>query len=158
MNRTATLLSICILPLISSCAASSTTRVSADTVIVKTSAAPICQGAGAARVAQKQAAIETIKAGYDRYIIVGAASANNVGVTQMPGTFQTTGFAQGGYYSGTTTYRPGPIIFHGTHDQAFAIRMFRNGDPGASRAVSAREILGDKWPALVKAGSVNTCG
>jgi hypothetical protein len=40
-------------------------------MIIQTGAAPICGGAGALKVSQQLAAIETIKAGYDRYIITG---------------------------------------------------------------------------------------
>lgn len=128
-----------------------------NTAIVQTSAAPVCGGTGAARVAQQQAAIETIKAGYDRYIIVNAASANNVQVAQGLGTFKTTGTLSGGVYNGTTTYQPGMPIIYGRHEQAFAIRMFRNGEPGAGQAIPARDVLGPKWQEKVKAGAVNTC-
>lgn len=161
MTKTITTLSACALAVaalaISGCTSSNTVRTSANTAIIQTSAAPVCGGAGAARAAQKQAAIETIKAGYDRYIIVDGRSANNVGVMQTPGTFHTTGVAHGGFYRGTTTYQPGVPIVYGSHDQAFAIYMFRNGEPGAHQAVPAREVLGEKWQEMVKAGRINTC-
>src|SRR5690606_32486672 len=73
------------------CTSSNAVRTSANTAIIRTSAAPICGGTGAARVAEQQAAIETVKAGYDRYIIVDMASANNVQVVQGPGSYKTTG-------------------------------------------------------------------
>ena len=142
---------------VAACAGSSAIRTSADTAIITTSAAPICRSTGAAKVAQKQAAIETIKAGYDRYMIVDAASADNVRVAQMPGSYHTSGTVSGGYFNGTTTYRLGATIVYGTYDQAFAVRMFHDGDPGSGRAVSAREMLGPKWRELVKAGAVRTC-
>lgn len=142
---------------LAACTSSNTVRTSMNTAIVQTSAAPVCGGAGAAKVAQQQAAIETIKAGFDRYIIVDAASANNVRVAQGPGTFKTTGTLSGGVYHGTTTYQPGMPMIYGRHEQAFAIRMFRNGEPGASQAIPARDVLGPKWRQKVKAGSVNTC-
>lgn len=142
---------------LAACTSSSTVRTSADTAIVQTSAAPICQGAGAARAAQKQAAIETIKAGYDRYVIIDAASANNVRVTQGPGSYHTTGVVNNGWFNGTTTYRPGPTMVSGHHEQAFAIKMLRETDPQAVYAISARETLGDNWEQLVKAGNIGTC-
>lgn len=141
---------------LAACTSSNAVRTSANTAIIQTSAAPVCGGTGAAKVAQQQAAIETIKAGYDRYIIMDARSANNIGVMQTPGKFQTTGTLSGGVYNGTTTYQPGMPIVYGSHDQAFAIRMFRNGEPGAGQAIPARDILGPKWQEKVKAG-VNTC-
>ncbi len=143
--------------LLTACAGSSTIRTSADTAIIQTSAAPICGGAGAAKVALQQAAIETIKAGYDRYIIVDAAAANNVSVTQLPGSYRTTGTISGNVYSGSTIYQSGATVFAGTHDQAFAIKMFRDGEAGAVQAVSDREILGDDWQEKLKAGFVRMC-
>lgn len=142
---------------LAACTSSDTIRTSANTAIVRTSAAPVCGGTGASRVAQKQAAIETIKAGFDRYIIMDAASANNVQVVQGPGTYHHSGTYNRGFYSGTTTYQPGMPMVYGRHEQAFAIRMFRDGEPGAHQAIPARQTLGEKWPELVKAGSVNTC-
>jgi len=145
---------------VSGCTSSSAVRTSQNTAVIKTSAAPICGGTGAARVAQKQAAIETIKAGFDRYVITDAASQNNVGVTQLPGQYNTYGTASvyGNYgtYNATTVYQPGPTIVHGTHDQAFAIRMFKEGEPGANQALSAKETLGPEWASIVKNG-VNVC-
>lgn len=147
--------------LLGACASSSTIRTSADTAIVQTSAAPACGGIGAAKVAQKQAAIETLKAGYDRYIIGGANSANNVHVAQLPGQYNTygTATAYGGMatYQGTTTYTPGPTMVYGSHEQGLAIKMLKDGDPGARQGISARETLGPKWRELVKAGTVRTC-
>lgn len=153
--RAAAVVAACVA--LGACAGTNTIRTSADTAVIQASAAPVCGGIGAAKVAQKQAAIETIKAGYDRYIIINAAAANNVRVSQTPGSYQTTGTLNGGYYNATTTYQPGPTIVYGSHDQAFAIKMFRNSDPGSYQAISARETLGDKWQELVKAGTVRTC-
>lgn len=143
--------------LLTGCAGTNTIRTSQDTAIIQASAAPACGSIGAARVAQRQAAIETIKAGYDRYIIVDAAGSSNVQVSQLPGTYRTTGTIGGGFVNATTVYQPGPTIVSGGHDQAFAIKMFKEGDPYASQAISARETLGPKWPELIKSGSLTTC-
>ncbi|MBB3963529.1 hypothetical protein [Rhizobium metallidurans] len=146
--------------LLSSCVQSSTMRVSRNQMIIQTSAEPMCGSVGAAKAAQKQAAVETIKAGYDRYIITSAAAANNVTATQMPGNYDTYGTinSYGGYgtVNATTTYTPGPIIYGGSHDQSIGIVMFKDGEPGSSQAISARDVLGPKWAAIVKDG-VNLC-
>lgn len=146
--------------MLTGCTSSSAVRTSQNTAIIKTSAEPLCGSQGAARVAEKQAAIETLKAGYDRYIITGAASSDNVSVTQMPGHYNTYGTANmyGNYgtYSATTTYQPGPTIVSGSYDQSFAIRMFKDGEPGANQALSAKDTLGPKWPEIVKNG-INFC-
>ena len=145
---------------LAACASSQAVRTSADTMIIQTSAAPACGANGAAKVAQAMAAIETIRAGYDAYIILDAASANNVQVSQGPGTVYTSGTVTycGNYgtYNGTSTYQPGPTIISGSHDQSFAIQMFKAGQPGAERAIPARDVLGPDWATLVKEG-VNSC-
>lgn len=141
---------------LSACAQASTIQTSQDTAIVQASAAPACGGIGAARVAQKQAAIATINAGYDRYMIMGAQAANNVQTYQAPGSYNTSGFVSGGYLHTTTVYQPGPMITSGSHDQSFAIKMFKTGQPYADQAIDARAALGPKWPEIVRDGII-TC-
>jgi len=146
----------CVAILVGGCARSEAVRTSANTMIIQTGAAPVCGGVGALRVSQQLAAIETIKAGYDRYIINGGQAQNNVIVSQMPGSYNTTATYGGGFYQGRTTYQPGPTIVAGSHDQGLSIVMFRESDPGAQQAISAREMLGPEWPDKVKNG-VHTC-
>jgi hypothetical protein len=74
----------------------------------------------------------------------------------MPGSYNTTGTYNQGNYQATTTYQPGPAIVSGSHDQGLTVVMFRDGEPGAERAVSAREMLGADWQEKVKNG-VHTC-
>lgn len=154
---------IVLLPLmgaLSACAGAQATRTSANTMIIDAGAAPACGAGGAAKVAAKSAAIETIRAGYDRYIITGGQAQNNVSVTQMPGHYQTRGTAMYGRgfgtYSATTSYVPGPTIVSGSHDRSLGVMMFRNGEPGAEQAIDARQALGPEWAEMVKDG-VNTC-
>lgn len=146
--------------LLSACAGAQAVRTSADTMIIQASAAPACGGQGATKVAAQSAAIETIKAGYDRYIIFNGAAQNNVTVSQMPGTVRTYGTATygGGFgtYNATSYYQPGPTIEMGSHDQSLAVKMFKDGDPGANQAISARATLGPDWADKVKKG-VHTC-
>ncbi|MGO4676066.1 hypothetical protein AB4Z40_24480 [Bosea sp. 2YAB26] len=125
-------------------------------MMIDAGAAPACGPQGAAKVAAKSAAIETIRAGYDRYIIGGAASQNNVSVSQMPGSFQTSGSFSGNTYQARSTYVPGPTIVSGTHDRQLAVMMFKNGEPGYQNALDAREALGPEWPEIVKNG-IRTC-
>ncbi|QKD01495.1 hypothetical protein [Mesorhizobium loti] len=132
------------------CASANTVQTSKNTAVVQSSAAPACGEIGAAKVAQKQAAVATLKAGYDSYIIVDAASQNNVQVVQTPGTYNTTAVANGNYVTATTTYQPGVPIVMGHHNQAFAIRMFKNGEPGSENALSARDALGPDWQNKMK--------
>jgi hypothetical protein len=138
------------------CSCAGSEAVQSNTMIIQAEAAPFCRGTGALRVAQQSAAIETIKAGYDRYIITGSQAQNNVVASQMPGTYNTTIVGSRGFYQGTTTYQPGPTIVAGSHDRGLAIAMFREGEPGAAQAISARDTLGPDWQDKVKSG-VHTC-
>lgn len=142
---------------VSGCAGTSVIQTSSDTAIVTAQAAPVCGGVGAERVATRQAAIETLKAGYDSYIIYDAAAQNTVTTTQTPGTYTTNGMVSGNFVTATTTYRPGPTIYSGNHSQAFAIKMFKAGDPNGARAVDARRTLGPDWQKAIKQGSLTTC-
>ena len=128
---------------LSACASAEVTRTSANTMIVDAGAAPACGRSGAARVATRSAAIETIRAGYDRYIIRSGQSRNNVAVTQMPGHVQTTGVARYGGGIGTINATSTcPAIVSGSHDRALSVLMFGRGDPGYEQALDAREALG----------------
>jgi hypothetical protein len=155
-KKIAVFLAISVMSL-SGCAAGKAVRTSASTMMVTVSAAPACGGIGAADYAAKFAAIETIKAGFDGYVIAGGAAQNNVKITALPGTANTTGVVTGNMYSEQTTYTPGPIIPMGSHDQQLSIKMFKRGEAGFSDAVDARQVLGPDWEELVKNGK-NTCG
>ncbi len=144
---------------ISGCASASSVRMSEREIMVQSTAAPACGTEGAMKAAQKQAAIETIKAGYDRYIIVGTSSSNNVHTDVVPGVANTYGnanfYGNSATFNSTTTYTP-MVITSGHFNQGFVVRMFKNGEPGAAQAVSARAVLGPKWADSVKRG-VLTC-
>lgn len=146
--------------LTAACASAQATRTSANTMVIDAGAAPICKSTGASKVANKSAAIETIKAGYERYIITGGSSQNNVQVTTLPGQYRTSGtLAVGrgfGMYNATTTYTPGPTFVHGTHDRSLTVVMFNKGEPGYEQGLDAREALGPDWQEAVKNG-VNSC-
>jgi hypothetical protein len=144
------------------CARTSTIPLAADTVAITSSAAPICGAAGAQSVAAKQAAVETIMRGYDRFVFVGGRYANNVGVVgYTPVIANTTGHAYStgygtAYGQSTTTYSGGNPIIAGTHDQGLIVKMFREGDPAGANAVPARASLGPKWKEAVESNSL-TC-
>ena len=140
------------------CAQSSTMPLSADTFQLLASAAPVCGTAGAQRVAVRRAAIETINRGFDKFVILNAAAANNVRVVgQTPVQAHTTGMVYGNTLTATTTYSGGYPIVAGTHDQGLVVKMFKNGDLRGANAISARDTLGPKWQEAVKEGAATTC-
>src|SRR6056297_2284996 len=143
------------------CASTTVTPVSKNEFILDTSAAPACGNSGAAKVAAKMAAVETLRAGYDGYVIVGMQSQNDVQVVQTAPTGATTNSTFSGYgntvygQSNTTFTGGGPMIF-GDYNERLAVRMFKRDEKGYSNAVDARSYLGDDWQELVKSG-VKAC-
>ena len=152
--------------IISGCASSSVMDLDANTIQIATSAAPVCGSQGAQQVAIKRAAYETLRHGFDSYIILGAQAQNNVGVvgytpitanTYSNGTISTYGST--GTYNGTSnTYVTGgqPIIA-GTHDQGLAIHMFHTGEKGSENAIDAKRALGPDWQKILTKGPGVTC-
>ena len=152
--------------LLAGCASSSVLDVASDTIQVSTSAAPVCGQAGAQAVAAKRAAIETLKRGYDSYMIVDANSQNNVrvvGTTPITANTYSSGTING--YGNTATYNGqsntyfsgGQPIIGGHHDEALMVRMFKQGDAGSERAVDARRVLGPDWQKQIQKSTLGTC-
>ena len=134
--------------LLSGCASTSVMQTSANTAEITVDAAPVCGTTGAQKVAYEDAAIETLRAGFDRFIIGADAGASNLSgavtgadVTGSP--YQSSGIS-------STTF-----LFH--HHERLFIHMFRPGDAGYDDAVDARSVLGPRWEAKVRNGPPRTC-
>ncbi|QYK43168.1 MAG: hypothetical protein KF887_08750 [Paracoccaceae bacterium] len=148
--------------LLSSCASTSVTPVARNQIIINTSAAPVCGSSGAQGVAARMAAVETIRRGFERFVIVGAQSANNVGVIQRSPTYATTtgtlqNYGNTTYGNATTTFGGGGPMIYGSHDAALGVVMLNRADPGYSNGVDAKGVLGPKWQEMVEKG-ITTCG
>lgn len=115
------------------CATTSVQPMSQNTFKVATNAAPACGPAGARNVAFKAAAIEVIRKGGDKFIIVGD---------------QTDMGMQGDLFSGMQT----------NFSQGMIVRMIPKDSREASNALSARKTLGANWREVVAEGVPNTCG
>ncbi len=148
------------------CASTSVMPLSADTIQVTAQADPDCGPTGAQRAALKRAAVETLRQGYDSFIVLGVQQANNTRVVgYTPVQAQTTTNAAGTNYGNasfvtgqsTTTYSGGQAIMGGSFDQIMTVQMFRSGDPGFERAVSARVTLGPDWQKAVASKSDDFC-
>ena len=98
------------------------------------------------------AAVETIRLGYDKYVIADSAYQDNVRVvgynTQTYGTYGYGGFNANTYAS--------PIM-GGSRDAAVIVYMFKSGDPQGRQAIDARKALGADWQAIVEKGAPTTC-
>ena len=152
---------VCAALVLTGCASTSVMQVSKNEILMTTAAAPICGPTGSQRVAQEMAAVETLRRGYSRYLIMGAGSQNNVSVTQTGPTYsQTYGSATvtGNTVSGSSsTYYGGQqTIYSGSHDTAIRLMMLNPGDRGFEQGVDARMILGADWEKKVADG-INTC-
>ena len=139
---------------------------SANTFSLVASAAPVCGSTGAQNVAVRRAAVETINRGYDKFVIMNAASRNNVRVVghtpvqaHTVGTSTATGYGNmaTAYGQSTTTYTGGHPIIAGSHDQGLLVKMFKDGDPAGANAISARASLGANWKDAVKDGNATIC-
>jgi hypothetical protein len=104
---------------------------------VATSAAPACGRTGAREVANKAAAIEVIRRGGDRFIIVADQTGSRLtGVTYDQ-------------YAGFNTYN--------SNEQDLVIQMISSGQSGYGNALSARQLLGPDWQAVVQDGIPDSC-
>ncbi len=151
---------------VAGCASTSVMPLSADTIQVTAQADPDCGPTGAQRAALKRAAVETLRQGYDSFIVLGVQQANNTRVVgYTPVQAQTTTNAVGSDYGNasfvtgqsTTTYSGGQAIMGGSFDQILTVQMFRSGDPGFERAISARATLGPDWQKAVASKSDDFC-
>jgi len=107
------------------------------------------------------AAVETLRRGYERYLIGGVASQNNVGVIQTGPTYANTygsatvtgNTVQG---SATTYYGGQQTIVYGSHDTGMRVLMLKAGDQGYEQGVDAKMVLGPEWQEKVAEG-INMC-
>ncbi|MSP47780.1 MAG: hypothetical protein EXQ95_00480 [Alphaproteobacteria bacterium] len=133
-----------------------------DTIQVSTRVAPICAASSAQPIVLRRAAVETINRGYDRFMILASnMQAEFAGF--LPGSATTTGSGsivasgnmatlQGSSY---TTYSPPTPMT--AHTQTVVVKMFKDGDPAGSNAISARASLGPDWQKILKESSTTTC-
>ncbi|MBU1335044.1 MAG: hypothetical protein KJ944_20215 [Alphaproteobacteria bacterium] len=143
------------------CASSSVTQLSRNTAVVSTSAAPVCRTTGAASVANQMAAVATIKAGYERFVVGGFGTMNNTRVVSTgPSYATTTGtfnrFGNSVYGTANTTYGGSNTFVAGSNEAEMQITMLNPGDPGYEQGIDARTALGPDWQKKVDDG-INNC-
>jgi hypothetical protein len=147
--------------LTTACVSTDVTPLSQDEFIITASAAPVCGMSGARGVASRMAAVQTLRSGYDHFIIVGAQAQSNVRAVALPPTSsyttgQATAVGNTAYGSSTTTYSGGGIAYTGTNDAGLHVLMLRPGDKGYENSLDARAILGPDWERVVHDG-IRTC-
>lgn len=132
------------------CASTTIIPVSANTVIVSTSAEADCGAQAALRIASRQAAAETIRRGFDKYMIVnseGSSDIRQVGATPVFANTSASGNVVGNnlYVNSSTSVYGGMPIYGGSHDRNITIVMFHNGDEQGGNAIDAKSVLGPDW-------------
>ena len=118
--------------ILAGCASTSATLMSIDTVKIDASAAPVCRGKTNEMMMQR-AGIETIRRGYDKYILLDHGT--------------------GSVITGVNEY--GQVIRAGTG--TVIVKMFKEGDPAGAKALSARDLLGPNWQKIVNEKIKTTC-
>ncbi|WP_235822665.1 hypothetical protein [Pseudogemmobacter blasticus] len=118
--------------MLAACATTDVQPMSNDTFKVQTHAAPACGPSGARNVAFKAAAIEVIRKGGDKFIILGDQS--DMGM-------------QGDIFTG----------FNTNYAQGMVVKMIPDQSSEARNALSARQQLGADWQAIVAKGVPPTC-
>lgn len=123
--------------LVAGCVETSVQPLSQTSFKISTEAEDVCGSKGTREIAFREAAVEVIRRGADRFVVVGDQSKSAV-----TGAVFTT-------YGGLQTY--------GINSQDMVIQIVRQGDPEYSNALSARQTLGPDWQEIVAKGSSGTC-
>ena len=123
--------------LLAGCVETSVQPLTKTSFKVSTEAEDLCGAKGTREIAFREAAIEVIKRGADRFIVVGDQSRSAI----TGGTFNT--------YGGFDVY--------GSNTQDMVVQIVQKGDPGFSNALSARETLGPDWQSIVAKGTTGNC-
>lgn len=118
--------------LVAGCATTDIQPMSKDTFKVSTNAESACGPSGTRNVAFKAAAIEVVRKGGDKFIIVN--DATDMGM-------------QGDIFTGFDT----------NYSQGMVVKMIADHSREAGNALSAREQLGANWQEIVAKGVPQTC-
>ena len=132
------------------CARTSTLALDEDMIEVAVRVPTICNRADADRLAQRQAAVETIRRGFDSYVVVDSIGGDHV-EGYVPLTARTN--LEG---NGTTPMFAdvAPLI---AHHRVLTVRLLHAGQGDSANAVSARAALGSDWETLVTKVVPATC-
>jgi hypothetical protein len=123
--------------LLSGCVQTAVQPLTQSSFKIATEAEDLCGAKGTREIAFKSAAIEVIKRGADRFIVVGDQSRSTV---------------DGGFFTGY-----GGFDTYGTNMQDMVVQIVSKGDPNYGNALSARQTLGPNWQEIVAKGSPDTC-
>ena len=152
--RKRTVLSAIALLAATGCVSIDVTPLSVDMMLISARSESVCGSSGTKDLAFRQAAIETLRAGYDGFIIVDADAESRLGVVGYTPMTANTSY---GYGSATTTITGGDPVYSGWHEQDFIIKMMSANDPLAEKALDARTVLGEDWLEIIESKNKITC-
>ena len=132
------------------CARTSTAPAGEDTIEITVHVGTICDGGDAERLARRHAAVETIRRGFDDYIVIGSVGGDHL-AEEEPATARTT--LSGGSASALFS-EDAPLL---AHHRMLTVRMLHAGEGDSAATVSARAVLGDEWEAVVARGPATIC-
>ena len=132
------------------CAQMSTVSLDGDTIEIAVRVGTICDGRDAERLARRQAAVETIRRGFDDYVVVTSVGGEHV-TDEARTTARTTLLGSG---SRTLFSEDAPRL---AHHRVLTVRMLQAGQGDSETSVSARALLGNDWEAVVAKGVPTTC-
>ena len=150
IRRGLRVLLVALLGVTTGCARTSTAPLDADTVEIAVRVGTICDARDADRLARRQAAVETIKRGFEDYIVI-----DSIGGDHLADVAHET--ARTNLYANRTRAlfsEDAPLL---AHHRVLTVRMLRAGQGDSTAAVSARAVLGDDWEAQVTKGAPTTC-
>lgn len=139
-----------VLGVVTGCARTSTVPLDADTVQIAVRVATICDARDADRLVRRQAAVETIRRGFEDYVVIHSVGGDHI-AGEAPATARTTLYGSG---TGPLLSGDAPLL---AHHRVLTVRMFRAGEGDSATSVSARAVLGDNWEALVMKGAPTSC-
>jgi hypothetical protein len=129
-------------------------QLDAHTAEIAVSGAPICGDTGTQQVAYHDAALATLKAGYDGFIILGTGEGSDLAyIGSTPAVANTTYSPSGS----TTVVSRGATFPLFRHKDQIVVRMFHTNDPGYQQAISGRRVLGPNWQEKLANGMPHTC-
>jgi hypothetical protein len=127
------------------CVHSSVIPPSQDTLQLTAAAAPVCGITGAQNYAARLAAVETIRHGYDRDVIVGGQYQNDVHVmgytrvvAQTDSSATVNSFGNTATVNGNATTRIQVAHRLSAAHTTLVVKMFKEGDPAGGNAIPAR--------------------
>ena len=141
---------VALLGVTTGCARTSTVPVDADTIEIAVRVGTICDGTDADRLARRQAAVETIRRGFQDFVVIDSVGGDHA-AEYVPETARTNLF---GASAAPLFSEDAPLL---AHHRVLTVRMLHAGQGDSAESVSARAVLGDDWEALVAKGAPATC-